>query len=144
MRKKILGFTAAAFVLTMSTGITAFAGSWKEDAIGRYYENDDGSRPVYAGWFTDPADGAVYAMDPDGYTMPNSNMGSFRTDDMGRRIDKTEEDLKRENERKAELAKRPSPAKKQAAADIAADAATAGTSRNSPFHLPGRDGSLYE
>lgn len=129
MRKKILGFTAAAFVLTMSTGITAFAGSWKEDAIGRYYENDDGSRPVYAGWFTDPADGAVYAMDPDGYTMPNSNMGSFRTDDMGRRIDKTEEDLKRENERKAELAKRPSPAKKQAAADIAADAATAGTSR---------------
>ena len=104
MRKKILGFTAAAFVLTMSTGITAFAGSWKEDAIGRYYENDDGSRPVYAGWFTDPADGAVYAMDPDGYTMPNSNMGSFRTDDMGRRIDKTEEDLKRENERKAELA----------------------------------------
>ena len=72
MRKKILGFTAAAFVLTMSTGITAFAGSWKEDAIGRYYENDDGSRPVYAGWFIDPADGAVYAMDPDGYTMPNS------------------------------------------------------------------------
>ena len=129
MKKKLLGFTAAALMLTMSTGITAFAGTWKEDSLGRYYENEDGTRPVYAGWFTDPADGAVYAMDPDGYTMPNSNMGSFRTDDMGRRIEKTEADLKREAERKALLAKRPSPAKKQAAAELAADAVEKQNSR---------------
>lgn len=125
MRKRLLGITVFAAALTLSTGITAFAGTWKEDTHGRYYENDDGSRPVYAGWFTDPDDGAVYGMDPDGYVMVNSDMGTFRTDDQGRRIEKTEEDLQREAERRAEIASRPSPAKKAAAADIAADAAKA-------------------
>lgn len=123
MRKKLLAVTVFAAALTLATGITAFAGTWKEDALGKYYENDDGSRPVYAGWFTDPADGTVYGMDPDGYLMLNSNMGSFRTDDQGRRIEKTEDDLRREAERKAELATRPSPAKAAAAADVAAAAA---------------------
>lgn len=123
MRKKLLGITIFAAALTLSTGITAFAGTWKEDALGKYYENDDGSRPVYAGWFTDPADGVVYGMDPDGYVMINSDMGAFSTDDMGRRIDPTEEELQRAAERKAELATRPSPAKKHAAAEVAANAA---------------------
>lgn len=131
MRKKFLAITVFAAALTLATGITAFAGTWKEDALGRYYENDDGSRPVYAGWFTDPADGSVYGMDPDGYVMVNSNMGSFRTDDQGRRIEKTEADLQREAERKVELATRPSPAKKAAAADVAADAAKSATSASS-------------
>lgn len=131
MRKKFLAITVFAAALTLATGITAFAGTWKEDALGRYYENDDGSRPVYAGWFTDPADGAVYGMDPDGYVMANSEMGSYRTDDLGRRIEKTEADLQREAERKAELATRPSPAKKAAAADVAAAAAKSATAASS-------------
>lgn len=126
MRKRILMLTAVTAALTLSTGITAFAGTWKEDSWGRYYENDDGTRPVYAGWFTDPADGAVYAMDPDGYVMRNSEMGSFRTDDEGRRIEKTEEELQAEAERKAYLATRPSPAKSQAAAEVAATAVKSG------------------
>lgn len=127
MRKRILMLTAVTAALTLSTGITAFAGTWKEDSWGRYYENDDGTRPVYGGWFTDPADGGVYAMDPDGYVMRNSEMGSFRTDDNGRRIEKTEAELQAEAERRAYLATRPSPAKSQAAADVAADAVKAGT-----------------
>lgn len=131
MRKKLLGITLFAAVLTLSTGITAFAGSWKEDALGKYYENDDGTRPVYAGWFTDPADGVVYGMDPDGYVMINSDMGSYRTDDSGRRIELTEEDIKKDLERKAVLATRPSPAKKAAAADVAATAAKAATTASS-------------
>ena len=127
MKKKLLGITLCAAALTLSTGITAFAGSWKEDALGRYYENDDGSRPVYAGWFTDPADGVVYGMDPDGYVMINSDFGSDSTDDQGRRVEATEEELQRAAERKAVLASRPSPAKKQAAADVAASAAKTST-----------------
>ena len=55
MKKKLLGVTAAAFVLTLSTGITAFAGSWKEDALGRYRElggeiltiGSDGHKPEH-------------------------------------------------------------------------------------------------
>ncbi len=128
MRKRIIGLTALAAVLTLSTGITAFAGSWKEDAIGRYYENDDGTRPVYADWFTDPADGNVYHMDPDGYVMINAEVGSFRTDDNGRRIEKTEAELKQEAERKEELKKRPNPAKGQLHAEDAGNAVKAGTS----------------
>ena len=38
MKKKLLGVTAAAFVLTLSTGITAFAGSWKEVSCRNYAE----------------------------------------------------------------------------------------------------------
>lgn len=128
MKKKLLGITAIAAVLTFSAGITAFAGTWKEDSWGRYYENDDGTRPVYGDWFTDPADGAVYAMDPDGYVMRNSEMGSYRTDDMGRRVEKSEAELQQEAERRAYLATRPNPGRKQAAASVAADAAKNGSS----------------
>lgn len=123
MKKRFLSMAAVAFALSISTGMTAFAGSWKSDENGKYYENDDGSRPVYAGWFTDPADGAMYYMDPDGYAMTNTKVEGYRLDDDGRRIEKTEEDLQREAARKAELASRPSPAKKAAAAEVAADAA---------------------
>lgn len=127
MKKKLLGITAFAAVLTFSAGITAFAGTWKEDSWGRYYENDDGTRPVYGGWFTDPADGAMYAMDPDGYVMRNAEMGEFRTDDMGRRVEKTEAELRQEAERREYLATRPNPGKSHAAASVAAEAAKNGT-----------------
>lgn len=123
MKKRFLSMAAVAFALSLSTGMTAFAGSWKSDENGKYYENDDGYRPVYAGWFTDPEDGAMYYMDPDGYAMTNTKVEGYRLDDDGRRIEKTEEDLQREAARKAELASRPSPARKAAAAEVAADAA---------------------
>ncbi|WP_432626480.1 hypothetical protein [Brotaphodocola sp.] len=123
MKKRFLSMAAVAFALSISTGMTAFAGSWKSDENGKYYENDNGSRPVYAGWFTDPADGVMYYMDPDGYAMTNTKVEGYRLDDEGRRIEKTEEEIQREAARKAELASRPSPAKKAAAAEVAADAA---------------------
>ena len=123
MKKRFLSMAAVAFALSLSTGMTAFAGTWKSDENGKYYENDDGYRPVYAGWFTDPADGAMYYMDPDGYAMTGTTVEGYRLDDDGRRIEKTEEDLKREAARKAELASRPTPARKAAAAEVAADSA---------------------
>ena len=127
MKKRFLSMAAVALALSISTGMTAFAGSWKSDENGKYYENDDGSRPVYAGWFTDPEDGAMYYMDPDGYAMTNTKVEGYRLDDDGRRIEKTEEDLQREAARKAELASRPSPARKAASAEVAADAAKTAT-----------------
>lgn len=43
MRKlKILFATA---VISMAMGLTAFAGEWKQDATGWWYQNDDGSYP---------------------------------------------------------------------------------------------------
>lgn len=116
MRKKFLVMAATAAALTMATGITAFAGTWKSDTWGTYYENEDGTRPVYAGWFTDPADGSIYFMDPDGYIMVGTVVEGFKLGDDGRRVEKTEEDLAKEAERKAAIASRPSPAKAAAQA----------------------------
>ncbi|MDD3252695.1 MAG: hypothetical protein PHV18_09060 [Lachnospiraceae bacterium] len=127
MRKKLLVMAATAAALTLSTAITAFAGSWQTDSWGKYYQNDDGSFPVYAGWFTDPADGAMYYMDPDGYAMLGTTVEGYWLGDDGRRVDKTEEDLQREAERKAYLASRPSPAKIGASADVAAAAVKTAT-----------------
>lgn len=130
MRKKFLVMSAAVATLSLASAFSAFAGSWQTDTWGTFYQNDDGSRPVYAGWFTDPADGAMYYMDPDGYMMSNTTVEGFRLGDDGRRIEKTEEDIAKENERKALLASRPSPAKAHAAASVAVTAvqdATAAT-----------------
>lgn len=127
MRKRLIGIAVFSAALTLATGITAFAGTWKEDTHGKYYENDDGSRPVYGNWFTDPETGIVYGMDLDGYVMIDSVMGSYRTDDEGRRVEPTEEELQRAAERKAERASRPSPSKQQDAADLAAAAAKSST-----------------
>lgn len=133
MKKKLMGISVLAAALTLSTGITAFAG-WKQDTNGWYYENADGSW-VGCGWFTDPADGAIYYLDPDGYMMSGTSVEGFKLGDDGRRIEKTAEDLAREAERKARIASRPSPAKEQAAADLAADAAKKGTTATSTTRL---------
>lgn len=121
MKKKLIGISVLAAALTLSTGITAFAG-WKQNTNGWYYENADGSW-VGCGWFTDPADGSIYYMDPDGYMMSATSIEGFKLGDDGRRIEKTAEDIQREQERKERLASRPSPAKEQAAAELAAEAA---------------------
>lgn len=133
MKKKLIGISVLAAALTLSTGITAFAG-WKQNTNGWYYEREDGSW-VGCGWFTDPDDGSVYYMDPDGYMMSATSVEGFKLGDDGRRIDKTEEDIQREKERKQRLASRPSPAKEQAAADLVAEAAKTGTAAMSTNRL---------
>ncbi len=134
MKKKLIGFGVLTAALTLATGITAFAAGWKQDTNGWYYEYDNGNWAV-CGWFTDPADGAMYYLDPDGYMMSGTTVEGFKLGDDGRRIEKTEEDIQREKERKQRIASKPSPNKEMAAAELAADAAKKGTAATSTLRL---------
>ena len=134
MKKKLVGFSVLAAALTMATGMTSFAAGWKQDTNGWYYEYDNGNW-AGCGWFTDPEDNAMYYLDPDGYMMSGTTVEGYKLGDDGRRIEKTEEDLQREAERKKRIASRPSPAKEQAAADLAADTAKKGTASTSTTRL---------
>lgn len=60
---------AAAAVLAMSTGITAFAGNWQQNASGWWYQNDDGSWPAGAWQWID---GKCYYFDGNGYMLANT------------------------------------------------------------------------
>lgn len=60
------------FVLTLTMSITAFAGQWKQDHIGWWYQKDDGS--WYANgweWIDGNCDGVAecYYFTPDGYLV---------------------------------------------------------------------------
>lgn len=134
MRKNLVRVGVLAAAMTMATGITAFAAGWKQDTNGWYYEYDDGSWQG-CGWFTDPEDNAIYYLDPDGYMMSETTVEGYKLGADGRRIEKTEEDIQREKERKQRIASRPSPAKEQAAAELAADAAKKGTASTSTTRL---------
>ncbi len=123
MKKRCIGITAVAAALTLSASMTAFAGQWKEDSIGRYYENDNGSRAAYAGSWTCPDDGFKYAFDPDGYVIRDGYFGGSRTDATGRIIEKTEEELLKEAQRREARAARPTPGKAHNAATAAGLAA---------------------
>lgn len=121
MKRKLLGVTLITAALAISASMTAFAG-WVQDTNGWAYQNDDGSWRG-AGWFTDPTDNSIYYLDPDGYMMTDTHVEGFRLGPDGRRIEKTEEEIQKEAERKAREASRPSPSKELAAADLAAQAA---------------------
>lgn len=54
----------AVLVLTVSMGITAYAGQWRSDANGWWYDNQDGSYPVSA-W--QQIDGRWYYFNESGY-----------------------------------------------------------------------------
>ena len=124
MKKETLRLSVLAAALTLSTGITAFAGQWQQDGKGWYYVQDNGAW-VYGQAFTDPADGSEYFMDPDGYMMTETRVNGFWYGADGRKREKTEAELAAEEARRQRIASRPSPAKKQAAADQAAEAAKA-------------------
>lgn len=121
MKRKLLGVTVITAALAISASMTAFAG-WVQDSNGWAWQNDNGSWRG-AGWFTDPTDGSIYYLDPDGYMMTDTHVEGFRLGPDGRRIEKTEEEIQKEAERKQREASRPSPSKELAAADLAAQAA---------------------
>lgn len=121
MKRKLLGITVITAALAISASMTAFAG-WVQDTNGWAYQDDNGSWRG-AGWFTDPEDGSIYYLDPDGYMMTDTHVEGFRLGADGRRIEKTEEEIQKEAERKQREASRPSPSKELAAADLAAQAA---------------------
>lgn len=122
MRKKLLGITVLTAALTLATGITSFAAGWVQDSNGWGWQRDDGSWQGM-GWFTDPNTGYQYYLDPDGYMMKETRVEGFWLDADGRKHEKTEEELKAEEEREKRIASKPSPARQQAAANQAAKAA---------------------
>ena len=58
---KVLIVTA---IITMAMSLTAFAGEWRQDSVGWWYQNDDGSYPQNA-WLQD--NGKWYHFDDKGY-----------------------------------------------------------------------------
>ena len=46
MKKKLLVIAATAGIMTLAIGMTTFAGQWKQDAVGWWWQEDNGSYPV--------------------------------------------------------------------------------------------------
>ena len=46
MKKKSLIILASTLIMSLSLPLLSYAGEWKEDNIGKWYQNDDGSYPV--------------------------------------------------------------------------------------------------
>ncbi len=68
MKKKILTAMASVLILTAIPSVTSFAGQWKQNDIGYWYENDQGSY-VKNSWLSD--DGKWYHFDNNGYMQKN-------------------------------------------------------------------------
>lgn len=74
MRKAIKMMVIAGFI-TMAMGITAQAGEWKHDAVGWWYQADDGSYPQNGWmWIDGNQDGVseCYYFDNRGYCLMNA------------------------------------------------------------------------
>ncbi|MBT9776043.1 hypothetical protein GPL15_05935 [Clostridium sp. MCC353] len=73
--KKRYKILAAALVMTFSMSITSFAGTWKQEAEGWWYQNDDGSYPQSGWqWIDGNEDGVAesYYFDENGYLLTNT------------------------------------------------------------------------
>jgi hypothetical protein len=72
MRKHLLYVKAAVLtaLVSASVSMSAYAGEWKRDDIGWWYQNDDGSYQMN-NWFTD-IDGKSYYFDGRGYMLSNT------------------------------------------------------------------------
>lgn len=68
MKKRILTL-AVAGIMALSATITSFAGQWKQEAAGWWYQNDDGSF-LKDGW--NWVDGSCYYFTSDGYCLINT------------------------------------------------------------------------
>ena len=103
MRKKVIGIAAATAVMSLATGMTAFAGQWVTDHTGYgdqiKYVNDDGSIPA-AGWFTDPETQLVYHLDPDGYRMTDTTVEGYKLDSNGVCLERPRKKFSVKQERK--------------------------------------------
>lgn len=73
--KKFGRILTAAFLLSFSLTTTAFAGTWKQDTSGWWYQNDDGSYPKSIWqWIDGNGDGIAesYCFDANGYLYTNT------------------------------------------------------------------------
>lgn len=70
---KVLGLVA---IMTLSMSIQVFAGEWKNDNIGWWYQNNDNSYPVNTwAWIDGNKDGIAecYYFNENGYMLANTN-----------------------------------------------------------------------
>lgn len=70
--KKRLFALALTGCITLASALPAFAGEWKQDSIGWWYQNDDGTYPVDTWqWIDGNGDGTLenYYFDADGYCL---------------------------------------------------------------------------
>lgn len=56
-------------VMALTMAVPSFAGTWQQDSVGWWYQNDDGSYPVST-WYQD-TDGSWYFMNEQGYMISN-------------------------------------------------------------------------
>lgn len=68
MRKKLL-VAAVAGLMALTLSMPVFAGEWKQDGTGWWYQNDDGGYPNN-GWTW--VDGRCYYFTPEGYCLINT------------------------------------------------------------------------
>lgn len=126
MKKKVVGIAAVAALMSLSTGMTAFAAGWVTENTPygekQKYVYDNGNWPS-GNWFTDPETKLVYCLDPDGYKMTETTVEGYWLDANGVRQEKSEEQIERENREKAAKAAKPTPGKKVAADKVAASEA---------------------
>lgn len=73
MKKRIF-LTLSAFALATSLSVPAFAGTWKQDNVGWWYERDDKSFPV-SQW--EGIDGSWYYFNDHGYMLANQWLGNY-------------------------------------------------------------------
>ena len=64
---KRIGALVLAAVMTLGASFTSLAGSWQQNEIGWWVQNDDGSYPVNT-WYQD-TDGSWYFLDEQGYMI---------------------------------------------------------------------------
>lgn len=72
---KKLGLMATALALTIGLSFSSYAGQWKSDSIGWWYQNDDGSYPMNGWqWIDTNQDGMSesYYFDQSGYLLTNT------------------------------------------------------------------------
>lgn len=74
MKRSSKMMLCAALFAALGGGITSFAGEWKLDANGRWYEKDDGSY-VVSDWLND--NGKFYYFNADGYMLSNVWIGNY-------------------------------------------------------------------
>lgn len=64
-----IGLLVVTFIMLVATSTKVFAGEWKQDNVGWWYQNDDGGFPTNA-W--QQIDGKQYYFDANGYMLANT------------------------------------------------------------------------
>lgn len=80
MKRKGLAIAGLVAGLSVLTSMTAFAGEWKQDATGWWYQNDDGSYPVSTWqWLDGNKDGLSesYYFNESGYLVTNTTIDGY-------------------------------------------------------------------